>query len=79
VSDIGHWDVPDQSGVLQEAWEPVENGNLTPEHFRDLVFTNPVKLWTGANPDFFKGTAVEKQVRELPQEWKAGRDETALA
>ena len=30
------------------------------ENFRDFVFTNPVKLWTANNPDFFKGTAVEK-------------------
>ncbi len=64
-SDIGHWDVPNQADVLEEAWEPVEKGNLTEENFRDFVFTNPVKLWTGVNPDFFKGTVVEKQVREL--------------
>jgi hypothetical protein len=46
---------------------------LTPENFRNFVFANPVKLWTGANPDFFKGTAVEKQVRELHQGWNRRR------
>ena len=33
--------------------------------FRDFVFANPIKLWTGLNPDFFKGTAVEKPVSEF--------------
>ena len=35
---------------------------ITAEDFRDFVFTNPVKLWTSVNPDFFKGTAVESAV-----------------
>jgi hypothetical protein len=29
--------------------------------FRDFVFTNPVEFWGGMNPDFFKGTRVEKE------------------
>ena len=61
-SDISHWDVPDMREVLDEAWEPVENGQMTLGDFRDFVFTNPVKLWTALDPDFFKGTRVEDAV-----------------
>ena len=61
-SDIGHWDVPDMREVLEEAWEPVEKGQMTLGDFRDFVFTNPVKLWTSLDPDFFKGTRVENAV-----------------
>jgi len=59
-SDIGHWDVPDMTEVLEEAYELVEHEVITEEDFRDFVFTNPVTLWTGMNPDFFKGTVVEQ-------------------
>jgi len=31
--------------------------------FRDFVFANPVRLWAGNNPDFFKGTVVEQDAR----------------
>ena len=48
--------------VLEEAWERVEEGVITEEDFRDFVFVNPVTLWTGLNPDFFKGTVVERAV-----------------
>src|SRR5260370_874874 len=61
-SDIGHWDVPDITEVTEEAWELVEHGLITEDDFRDFVFTNPVSLWTGMNPAFFKGTVVEQQV-----------------
>jgi hypothetical protein len=61
-SDISHWDVPDMREVLDEAWEPVEKGQMTLRDFRDFVFTNPVKLWTALDPDFFKGTRVEGAV-----------------
>jgi hypothetical protein len=64
-SDIGHWDVPDMTEVLEEAYEPVEEGLMAEQDFKDFVFTNPVKLWTGGNPDFFKGTRVEKAVNRL--------------
>src|SRR5262249_32433502 len=64
-SDIGHWDVPDMTEVTEEAYEMVEHGVITEADFRDFVFTNPTTLWTGMNPDFFKGTVVEKQVDEL--------------
>jgi predicted TIM-barrel fold metal-dependent hydrolase len=58
-SDISHWDVPDMSDVLRECYELVERRTIGSDDFRDFVFTNPVKLWAGMNPDFFKGTAVE--------------------
>jgi predicted TIM-barrel fold metal-dependent hydrolase len=60
-SDIGHFDVPDMREVLVEAHELVDDGIITPDDFRDFVFTYPVEFWTGVNPDFFKGTAVEGQ------------------
>ena len=46
--------------VLHEAYELVEDGLIGETDFRDFVFTNPVKLWAANNPNFFKGTAVEK-------------------
>jgi hypothetical protein len=62
ASDIGHWDVPDFSRVLCEAWELVERGHLDLAGFRAFTFDNPVALWTGTNPDFFAGTVVESAV-----------------
>ena len=64
-SDIGHWDVPDMTEVTEEAYEMVEHGVITEDNFRDFVFANPTSLWTGMNPDFFKGTVVEKEVDQL--------------
>ena len=61
-SDIGHWDVPDMTEVLEEAWELVEDGIITQEDFKEFVFTNPLRLLCGMNPDFFAGTAVEDAV-----------------
>ena len=62
-SDIGHWDVPDMSHVLAEAYELVEKDILTERDFEDFVFTNPAALWTGMNPDFFNGTVVEDAIK----------------
>jgi predicted TIM-barrel fold metal-dependent hydrolase len=64
-SDIGHWDVPDMTEVTEEAYELVEQGVISEDDFRQFVFTNPVELWTGLNPDFFKKTVVEQQVNAL--------------
>ena len=58
-SDIGHWDVPLMDEVLEEVYEPLEHGMLDEADLRDFVFTNPVRLWTSANPEFFTGTIVE--------------------
>ena len=59
-SDIGHFDVADMREVLPEAHELADEGLITERDFRDFVFTNPVEFWGGMNPDFFKGTRVEK-------------------
>jgi len=64
-SDIGHMDVPDMTQVLPEAYELVEHGLLTDDDFRDFMFANAVRFWGEVNPDFFKGTAVEKQAAEV--------------
>jgi predicted TIM-barrel fold metal-dependent hydrolase len=64
-SDIGHWDVTDMREVVAEGYELVEKGLLSEADFREFVFVNPVTLWTGMNPTFFKGTAVEKDVDKL--------------
>jgi predicted TIM-barrel fold metal-dependent hydrolase len=58
-SDIGHFDVPDMTKVLPEAYELVEDKLIDERDFRDFVLVNPVKLWAGNNPNFFRGTAVE--------------------
>jgi len=64
-SDIGHWDVPDMTEVLEEAYELVERELLDENDFKEFVFTNPVMLHAGMNPDFFKGTVVEHEVATL--------------
>ena len=64
-SDIGHFDVPDMSDVVPEAHELVEHGLLTDDDFRDFMFANAIRFWGEVNPDFFKGTVVEKQAREV--------------
>jgi predicted TIM-barrel fold metal-dependent hydrolase len=60
-SDIGHFDVIDFRDPLPEAYELVEDGHITEDDFRSFVFANPVKLWGKQNPNFFKGTVVEKE------------------
>jgi predicted TIM-barrel fold metal-dependent hydrolase len=64
-SDIGHWDVPDPTKVIPEAWELVDDGLLTPSDFRAFTFENVSRLHTQMNPNFFKGTAVEGAVARL--------------
>jgi len=63
-SDVGHFDVVDMSEVLAEAYELVEDGMIDEGELREFVFANPVRLHTAANPDFFKGTAVEADVQK---------------
>ena len=57
-SDIGHFDVPDMTGVLPEAYEMVEKELATPADFRDFTFGNVVRLFGRVNPRFFEGTRV---------------------
>jgi predicted TIM-barrel fold metal-dependent hydrolase len=64
-SDIAHWDVPDMSDVLHEAWELVEHELIGEDDFRDFTFANPVRFFTEVNPDFFEGTVVADAVRAL--------------
>jgi predicted TIM-barrel fold metal-dependent hydrolase len=61
-SDLGHWDVPDMTGILGEAFELVEHGLIDARAFRDFVFENPMRFYTRLNPDFFEGTRVEAAV-----------------
>ncbi len=63
-SDIGHWDVPDMTKVMVEAYEMVEDGFMTDDDFKDFTFGNVVGMHAGMNPDFFKGTVVEDAVNK---------------
>jgi predicted TIM-barrel fold metal-dependent hydrolase len=75
-SDIGHFDVPDMTDVVPEAYELVEHELLTSDDFRDFMFMNAVRFWGEVNPDFFKGTVVEKvaaQALARPAGAPAGR------
>ena len=64
-SDIGHWDVPDMTRVLEEAYELVEKELLNEEEFSEFTFVHPTMLHAGMNADFFKGTIVEDAVAKL--------------
>jgi predicted TIM-barrel fold metal-dependent hydrolase len=64
-SDVGHFDVPDMAEVIPEAYELVEHGLINDDDFRDFMFTNAVRFWGEVNPDFFKGTVVEKAAAEV--------------
>jgi hypothetical protein len=67
-SDIGHWDVTDMEEVLEEAHELVEDELIDADQFKEFVFTHPAMLHAGMNPDFFKGTVVERDVAKLLDE-----------
>ena len=58
-SAIGHWDVAHMNEVLPEAHEHLERGWMNRDQFRGFVCDNAVRMYTDANPDFFKGTLVE--------------------
>ena len=64
-SDIGHWDVPDMTTVLEEAYGLVEHGVLDEAEFRAFTFANAARLHAGMNPAFFTGTVVEADVARL--------------
>jgi hypothetical protein len=69
-SDIGHWDVPDMTHVLSDAWKMVERKLITEADFHDFTFSNPAMLHAQMNPDFFKSTAVEGAVAKLLSQQK---------
>jgi predicted TIM-barrel fold metal-dependent hydrolase len=62
-SDIGHWDVHHIDEVVPEVYEALEEGHLSEEDFRDFTFSNILQLHGKMNPDFFKGTVVEKEAK----------------
>ena len=62
-SDIGHWDVHHIDEVVPEVYEALEHGNMTEQDFREFTFSNVVGLHGKMDPDFFKGTVVEKEAR----------------
>jgi predicted TIM-barrel fold metal-dependent hydrolase len=61
-SDIGHWDVPDMSEIVEEAYGLVEHDLITERDLQSMLFDNAVTFWTANNPNFFKGTAIENAV-----------------
>ncbi len=63
-SDIGHFDVVNMAEVLPEAVELLEEKLISEADLRAFLFANPVEFFCKANPDFFKGTAVEGAVRQ---------------
>ncbi|OKH46229.1 amidohydrolase [Calothrix sp. HK-06] len=64
-SDVGHWDVPDLTAPLAESWDLVKEGVISEADFKSYVFANPYKFYTEANPNFFKGTAIESKVSNV--------------
>lgn len=65
--DLGHWDVPDMSKALSEAYGMVERELMSPEDFYNFGFGHSVQLYAGANPDFFQGTILETAAQEVLQ------------
>jgi predicted TIM-barrel fold metal-dependent hydrolase len=55
ASDLGHWDVPDATHVLPEAWELVENGLVTTDDFRAFTYDHALALW---GPQVFADTVI---------------------
>jgi predicted TIM-barrel fold metal-dependent hydrolase len=64
-SDLGHWDVADMRAVLPEAYELVENGQLSRDQFQAFACDNAIRLHGGMNATFFDGTAVESHARRV--------------
>jgi hypothetical protein len=64
ASDLGHWDVPEFDEPLEEASELVDHGILDADQLRDFLFTNPVHFYGALNPDFFAGTAIEREAAD---------------
>jgi predicted TIM-barrel fold metal-dependent hydrolase len=63
-SDISHWDVPDMTEPVADAYELVERGRITENDFREFTFLNPLRLHAGMNPRFFQATICESAVAE---------------
>ena len=67
-SDMGHWDVPDMTEILEEAYELVEKKILDEADFQEFVCTNPIRFYTSGNPDFFAGTRCEEAAARVVAE-----------
>jgi hypothetical protein len=63
-SDISHWDAPDMTEPVADAYELVERERITEDDFREFSFLNAVRLHAGMNPQFFQGTICERAVSE---------------
>ncbi len=70
-SDISHWDVEEARETLAESYEFVEHGQMSDEDYKDFVFRNSVRLHTGMNPNFFKGTPIEAEAAKVVAEDRA--------
>lgn len=64
-SDSGHWDVPELTEPLAEAYDLVLEGAISPQDFKAMVFDNPYRFYTANNPEFFKGTQVEHKLQHV--------------
>jgi hypothetical protein len=64
-SGAGSWQVPDVSAFLVEAHAAMESGRLTAREFHQTAFANAARFYTDTNPQFFRGTVIERDVDEL--------------
>ena len=55
-SDMGHWDVDGLDRVVASARKQVERGLLDEGQFEAFMWTNPHRLLTANDPNFFAGT-----------------------
>ncbi len=55
---------PTLTEPLAETWDLVEQGVITAADFKALVFDNPHRFYTEANPRFFEGTAIGSAAEE---------------
>jgi hypothetical protein len=62
---MSHWDVPDMTEPVEEAFELVDDGVIGAREFEELMFLNPVRLHGEMNPSFFAGTIVEAQAASI--------------
>jgi hypothetical protein len=52
-----------ESSRRPSSWS--EERLLSAEDFREFTFTNPVRFYTSANPEFFRGTCIEADAARL--------------
>jgi predicted TIM-barrel fold metal-dependent hydrolase len=65
-SDIGHWDVAHMEDVLPEAHEHLDHGWMDAAQFRAFMCDNAIRMYRGANPEFFQGTVLEDYATRVP-------------